>query len=263
MERSTAAELMDDPAVDAAELAENFTDIERANAWFGGARPVVREVFARDARRVLDVGCGSADIPRALLAEGRRRGVPLQVVGLDRSATVLAIARERSKDEPELSFVQAEGEALPFGDGEFDVATCNLALHHFDPPAAVTLLRELRRVSRVAPVVCDLRRSRLGYVATRAFAALIARNRLTKHDAPLSVLRAYSPGEALDLARRAGWHAPQVRRDAFFRMVLSDGAPTTGSTTTGSTTTGSTTTGSTTTDDAVVAGYEASSSSRG
>jgi len=221
MERSTARELMDDPAVDAGELAENFADIERANAWFGGSRAVVREVFARDARRVLDVGCGSADIPRALLAEGRRRGRGLEVVALDRSAAVLQIARERSHGESGLQFVQAEGEALPFGDGEFDVAICNLALHHFDPPAAVRLLAELRRVA-VAPLVCDLRRSRFAYLATRGFATFLARNRLTKHDAPLSVLRAYSPAEALQLARRAGWQAPRVRRDALFRMVLSD-----------------------------------------
>ncbi len=222
MERNTARELMDDPAVDADELAGNFADIERANAWFGGSRAMVREVFARDVQRVLDVGCGSADIPRALLAEGRRRGRALEVVALDRSAAILQIARERSRGEPGLRFVQAEGEALPFGNGEFDVAMCNLALHHFDPPAAVKLLAELRRVAAVAPLVCDLRRSRLAYVATRAFATFLARNRLTKHDAPLSVLRAYSPGEALQLARRAGWRAPRVRRDGLFRLVLSD-----------------------------------------
>lgn len=222
MERSQARELMDDPAVDAVELAGNFADIERANAWFGGARAVVREVFARGARSVLDVGCGSADVPRALLAESRRRGRPLEVVALDRSAAILKIARERSRGESALHFVQAEGEALPFADAEFDVATCNLALHHFDPPAAVTLLAELRRVAAVAPLVCDLRRSRHAYFATRVFTTFIARNRLTKHDAPLSVLRAYSPDEALELARRAGWREPRVRRDAFFRMVLSD-----------------------------------------
>jgi ubiquinone/menaquinone biosynthesis C-methylase UbiE len=134
----------------------------------------------------------------------------------------LEIARKRSLAESALDFVQAEGEALPFADAEFDVVTCNLALHHFDPPAAIALLAELRRVSAIAPLVCDLRRSRLAYIATQAFATFAARNRLTKHDAPLSVLRAYSPQEALELAHRAGWLAPWVRRDAFFRMVLSD-----------------------------------------
>jgi len=214
---------MDDPAVDANELAYNFSDIERANAWFGGARTVVREVFARDAHSVLDVGCGSADIPRALLAEARRRGSELEVVGLDRSPAVLEIARARSRGERALHFVQGEGERLPFADRAFDVVTCNLALHHFDPPAAVSLLTELRRVARYTPLVCDLRRSRTAYYATQAFATLLARNRLTKHDAPLSVLRAYAPGEALALARRAGWRTPRVRRDAFFRLLLCDG----------------------------------------
>jgi len=46
---------------------------------------------------------------------------------------------------------------------------------------------------------------------------------MTRHDAPLSVLRAYTPDEALDLARQAGWKNPRVRRTRFFRMVLSDG----------------------------------------
>ncbi len=77
MERVSALELMDDPEVDPGELAANFNDIERVNAWFGGARPVVREVFARPVRRLLDVGCGSGDIARALLAEARRRGEAL------------------------------------------------------------------------------------------------------------------------------------------------------------------------------------------
>jgi hypothetical protein len=84
-------------------------------------------------------------------------------------------------------------------------------------------LRELRRVARVAPLVCDLRRSRAGYVAARAFATLFGTSRLTKHDAPLSVRRAYTPAEALDLARAAEWRAPAVRPYPFFRMMLSDG----------------------------------------
>jgi len=215
---------MDEWDVDPRELSGNFADIERANAWFGGIRPVVREVFARpDVRRILDVACGSADVPRALLGEARRRGRQLEIVALDRSEAVLEVARARSKSEPALTFACADAAALPFADGGFDVVTCNLALHHFEPPAAVVLLRELRRVARVAPLVCDLRRSRAGYAAARVFVTLFARNRLTKHDAPLSVRRAYTPREALGLALRAGWRAPRVQSYPFFRMVLRDG----------------------------------------
>ena len=222
MRRVVARELMDDPAANPAELAENFDDIEFANRVFGGIGPLASAMRRMGAERLLDVGCGSADVPRALVARARSRKRRLDVVALDASETVLAIARERSAAEPSLRFVLGDAERLPFPDASFDVATCNLALHHFEPEAAVTVLRELRRVARVTPIVCDLERSRIAYAAAALFARLIARNRLTKHDAPLSVQRAYTAREAEALARRAGWRRPFLRRTAFFRFLLLD-----------------------------------------
>src|SRR4029077_8347431 len=121
-----------------------------------------------------------------------------------------------------IHFTRADAKALPFQDASFDVVTCNLTLHHFDPPEAVRALREMRRVARFTPLVSDLRRSRLALAATSVFAHLFAGNPLTKHDAPLSARRAYTPDEALELAREAGWRAPHVRRWLFARMMLSD-----------------------------------------
>ncbi len=213
---------MDDPAVDAGELADNFDDIEIANRYFGGVAPVATAVFSHGVRSLLDVGCGSGDIARALLREGRRHSRPLEVVALDRSEKVLAIARARTPGELQLRFMRGDATALPFLDRSFDIATCNLTLHHFDPDRVPLVLRELRRVSRITPLVCDLERSRLGYVAAVLFARLIAKNRLTKHDGPLSVKRAYTKGELLAFAAAAGWRAPYVRRSAFFRVVLGD-----------------------------------------
>jgi ubiquinone/menaquinone biosynthesis C-methylase UbiE len=224
VERVVARELMDDAGVDAHDLAANFGEIEQANRHFGGVGPVVRELLARDARTVLDVGCGSGDVVRGLIRAVRERGVTVEVTASDYSDAVLAIARGRTSEAEPIRFERADARALPYADGAFDVATCNLALHHFEPPEAIAVLRELRRVSRLTPLVCDLVRSRLAYTAALAFAHLIARNRLTKHDAPLSVRRAYTPAEAVQLARAAGWQSPVARRSPFFRMLVTDGA---------------------------------------
>jgi ubiquinone/menaquinone biosynthesis C-methylase UbiE len=213
---------MDDPAVDPRELAGNFDDIERANRLFGGIAPVVSEVFSRKTEWVLDVGCGSGDIARALIREARRRGRRLEIVGVDHSETVLDIARERTRTDHQIRFTYADATALPFPDHSFDIATCNLTLHHFGPDEAVHALRELRRVSRMTPLVCDLRRSIGSYLATVLYVTLFAKNRLTKHDGPLSARRAYTPREALGLAREAGWNAPRVVRLPWERMLLYD-----------------------------------------
>ena len=223
MRRTIARELMDEPVDDVDELEANLRDVAFANERLGGTAPVLRALQRIDARvlDVLDVGSGAADIPIALVRDASRRGVELSVTCLDRSEQMLALARRTAGGDPALSFVQADGGALPFADGAFDVVICTLALHHFDPGDAQPLLRELRRVARVTPVVCDLRRSELAFAATWLWSRT-SRNRLTRHDAPLSVRRAYTPDEALALARDAGWRAPQARREPFFRMTLTD-----------------------------------------
>jgi len=216
-------ELMDRPVDAPDELEQNLADIEFANRWLGGIAPIRRAVRSTGARTILDVGSGSGDVPYALVRDGRRRGVDVRATCLDHSEAMLAIARRRTGGDERLTFVCGQGERLPFDDAAFDVVTCTLALHHFEPPAARELLREMRRVARLTPIVGDLSRSHLAFAATWFYARVTTRNRLTRHDAPLSVRRAYVPAEALTLAREAGWQSPTVQREAFFRMTLVDG----------------------------------------
>jgi ubiquinone/menaquinone biosynthesis C-methylase UbiE len=221
--RTIARELMDEPVDDVGELAGNLRDVAFANAHLGGTAPVVRALRRLGARTVLDVGSGAGDVPLAIVRDGERRGVQVRVTCLDVSEQMLAIARRATNAHPALVFVRGDGAALPFADRAFDAVTCTLALHHFEPVAARALLREMRRVARIAPVVCDLRRSAVAFAGAWLWSRT-SRNRLTRHDAPLSVRRAYTPQEALALAREAGWKTPRVRPEPFYRMTLTDEA---------------------------------------
>lgn len=213
---------MDDPVESLSELEANLRDIERANRWLGGISPVKSAIFRSGAKTVLDVGCGSGDIALALVEHASDQCRELSVTCLDISEQMLAIARTRTANHPSLQFLQADARELPYADGAYDVVMCNLALHHFEPHAAQALLREMRRVAAVTPLVCDLRRAALGVVGAWLFSRLASRNRLTRHDAPLSARRAYTPDEAVQMARAAGWRNPQARRLPFYRMLISD-----------------------------------------
>jgi len=93
------------------------------------------------ARRVLDVatGTGAVAIELARAAPGRT------VVGIDQSAEMLAVARERARGLP-IELVEGRAESLPFADGEFDALTFTYLLRYVDDPAAT--MRELARVVR-------------------------------------------------------------------------------------------------------------------
>ena len=78
-----------------------------------------------------------------------------------------------------------------------------------------TLFREMARVARLGVVVNDLDRRRLGWVGAWLIGHLLTRNRYTRHDAPLSVRRAYRPDEMAAMLRDAGLTPVRTIRGAF------------------------------------------------
>ena len=219
-------ELMDEPDVDRAALAENLRDLREFNRIFGWTRSVL-DAVARIVRheglrqfRLLDVATGSGDVPLAVLGWAARRGLRPTLVGSDIHPATLRIAARHTCGSG-LELVRHDALAAPFKAGSFDIVTCNLSLHHFPPEPAVHLLRELGRVGRYV-VVSDLERSRAAYWGALVVAHLL-RHSLTSHDGPVSVRRAYTSEEAQWLAARAGLRVT-ARRVFPFRIVLTGSA---------------------------------------
>jgi ubiquinone/menaquinone biosynthesis C-methylase UbiE len=220
--RIDAAELLDGPLDDQAALVGNLRDLGRINRRLGGLGLTATAIEAlaahRDELTLLDIGTGAADIPLGLIARARRRGRRLHAVGIDSRPEVLAAAvrlRPAIATEDGLELHVGDGRALRYADRSFDVAHASLVLHHLDPLEAVTLLGEMRRVARLGVVINDLERSRLGWVGAWLIGHLLTGNRLTRHDAPLSVRRAYRATEMAAMLRSVGLMPVKTVRGAF------------------------------------------------
>ena len=98
---------------------------------------------------VLDVGCGPGTVTLGLAA----RVAPGAVVGLDRSAAVIELARQAAADagSTNVTYVVGDVYALPYPDSTFDVVHAHQVLQHLTDPVAA--LRELRRVARPGGLV--------------------------------------------------------------------------------------------------------------
>lgn len=225
--RAELIELMDGPELDAATLAGNLRDIRLINRWLGWAAALTGAVAAATRRAglrectLLDVATGSADLPLALVAWGRRQGVAIRAFAGDLSPPILTAARaEIARVAPgAVTLLCCDARALPLPSRAVDLVTCSLALHHLGPDDAIAALRELGRVTRHALIVSDLARGRLAYLGARLL-AIPFRNPLTRHDAAVSVLRAYTRGELAVLARAAGLEGALVRARFPFRLIL-------------------------------------------
>ncbi len=93
------------------------------------------ELRSADAKRILDIGCGTG-----IFSARMRDELDVELVcGCDLSAGMLEKAAERSSA---VNWIRADSTRLPIDDGAVDAVVCTEAFHFFDQPAA---LAEFRR----------------------------------------------------------------------------------------------------------------------
>ena len=220
-------EWMDRTDNDAADVEEALRDLALSHRRMGGARVMTRALDPwltasppKGTLELLDVGAGGADLCEAMIGRARDLGRVLRVVALDRDpAAVEFAARERTAGTG-IDFVRADAFALPFRAGSFDFVTASLFLHHFRPDDVVRLLTGFLSLARRAVIVSDLRRHRVPWLFLMLVSRATGYGPMFVHDAPLSVLRGFTPAELLEAARAAGSAQARVARRWPFRLVL-------------------------------------------
>jgi demethylmenaquinone methyltransferase/2-methoxy-6-polyprenyl-1,4-benzoquinol methylase len=118
-----------------------FDGLERPH-WDDDLRELERIVAGLPPARTLDVACGTAFLTRHLRGE---------IVGLDQSPGMLAIARERL---PTATFVEADAlTGLPFPDASFDRVFTGHFYGHLEPDVRTRFRADGRRVAPELVVV--------------------------------------------------------------------------------------------------------------
>ena len=183
-----------------------LTVLEEDRHWWFASRTrailayLDRYVGAGRDLRVLDVGCGAANMTHHLRHYG-------QVVGVDNNPRPLAIARERG-----LEVRQGTADALPFGPAEFDLVAMLDTVEHV--PAEDKVFEECRRVLRGPDMAAGKPGGRL-LVTVPAFMFLWSRNDvINMHQ------RRYTVPELRAKLTRHGFKTLRISYNNFFIFPL-------------------------------------------
>jgi ubiquinone/menaquinone biosynthesis C-methylase UbiE len=215
MKRVVVEELLDTDAGTPHEVSSSLQDLRMFNRVFGGIHTMaclLRRVARQNQLKEiswLDVAGSEGYVATQAQRALARSGISLRTVILDRSPTHLGA------DHPA---VCGDALALPFRDDSFDVVGCSLFLHHLEPEQVVRFAQESLRVARHALLIHDLQRHPL-HLALSYLGFPLYRSRITRHDAPASVRRAYTVkeiGHMLEQVTAAG--NIEIRTFYLFRI---------------------------------------------
>ena len=209
------------------EVRDSLNDVAIVNRYLSGYRVLLHHAgkFLKEHQldrpfTVLDAATGSADQPVALVRLARRLGVPIKITAIDINSKMLKMAKDEICEYPEIRLVQCDLLALPFKDERFDLAVNNLSLHHFTWDNAVAILKSIYKSARLGFLVNDLHRSRIAHVIIFLLTRIFTRNRLTRYDAPVSVMNAFTPSEFRELAIQAKIYPFEIQRHFPYRIAF-------------------------------------------
>jgi 2-polyprenyl-3-methyl-5-hydroxy-6-metoxy-1,4-benzoquinol methylase len=229
--RASGPELMDDLTLANEALRQNLDELETINTWLGGYAPVLNALARLHARfptnrplRVADLGSGGGDTLRHMAQWARKKGVALELTGIDANQFMLDYATAKSTDYPEISYRKFDIFSPEFQSEPYDVLICSLFCHHFTDDELVVLLRQWQQQAQVAVVINDLHRHWLAYHSIKWLTRLLGGSYLVRHDAPLSVARAFRRADWVALLAKAGITNYELRwRWAFRWQVVING----------------------------------------
>ncbi len=193
-------------------MERSLRDLRRFNRFYGGNgvyRRLLRKMAKHDPISILDVATGTADLVEKFAGTAMR-------VGVDFKIDHLLYMREGSA----VRRVAGDALHLPFLDNAFEIVTSSHFFHHLTPEENEEMLQEALRVARRGVIINDTRRHYIPYLVVKIIGWLRMTGRITRNDAPASVLRGYTPEEVGEIAFRISAKRIDIVRAWPFRFGL-------------------------------------------
>lgn len=220
--RRDAAELMDADDLDPAVYAAVVADLARVNTVTLAARPTLaflgRVARGRSRLRILDVGFGDGDMLRRVERWSARRGVPVDLVGIDLNPRSETAAREHTPAGSSIRWITGDYAAL--ADQRWDVIISSLVAHHMTNDELVSFLRFMEAHAAAGWFVNDLMRHAVAYRGFPLLARIARWHPIVRHDGTVSIARAFRPADWAALLATAGIGDARVARAFPFRLCV-------------------------------------------
>lgn len=218
--RSTQVEMMDDFTLGADIIYPIMEELEVINKFLGGYR-VFFNAFERislhDGMTISDWGCGGGDSLRMIARWAKKKGLIINLTGVDATLSAIEYARQKSVHYPRISYLVSDVLNDPMKPEQFDIVISSLFTHHFEDKNWISLIQKMYDCAKKAVIINDLNRHWLAYYSIGVLTRIFSKSEMVKHDSQVSVLRSFTKNELIDLLDLAGIKRYEIKWMWAFR----------------------------------------------
>ena len=177
------------------DLESCLSDISRINRWTLQSWPTldfVEQAYRRHKQKdgssmiLVDVGCGSGELLDQIAQFAKKKGMNLELYGVDRHPWAIQIAKKKFFQSA--NFICCEFSAFQ---GTVDVIVSSLLTHHLDDEELVAYLREQNKRAQIGWFINDIHRHAIPYLFAIGLTRGARLHPMVQYDAPLSVARSF------------------------------------------------------------------------
>ncbi len=207
-QRSQQAELMDSEQVSFEEFNGCLHDLRIINQWTLAYRPTIMWLESmmwgqRGPVTIMDIGCGGGDMLRRIAVWAKKRGIEVKLVGVDLNPWSKLSAESTTPPDMPIRYETADIFAFdPSKKADFIISS--LFTHHLSDTQIPDFVRWMELHATQGWFINDLHRHRLPCFLIRHAVRILRFNRLVRHDAPVSVMRAFTASDWRHLLAQAG-----------------------------------------------------------
>jgi 2-polyprenyl-3-methyl-5-hydroxy-6-metoxy-1,4-benzoquinol methylase len=221
-QRSTQSELMDTESVGFAEFHGCLQNLALINMLTLAYRPTLRwfdrilaEHNSRQSLTVFDIGCGGGDMMRQISKWAKKKNRIIELIGIDLNPWSKQSGELVTPKDMPIRFETKNLFSLA-PNRHADLIISSLFTHHLTNSELIRFIQWMDCHATRGWFINDLHRHPLPYFFIKYAVRWMFSNRVIRHDAPVSVARAFRASEWRELLRKAGIPAKRIRIAWFF-----------------------------------------------
>lgn len=219
--RALTPEQMDDPALPGPVYDRVLRDLARVNSVTMARRPTLTFLSRLPRQsaplRILDIGFGDGDMLRTIARWAKRRGIRVDLTGVDLNPRSAVAARAHTPKDMAITY--RTGDYADLG-GAWDVILSSLVAHHMTTAELIAFLRFMDMTATSGWFINDLHRHGFAWFGYPLLARLAGWHRIVREDGTLSIARSYRPAEWPPLLAQAAVSDARVYRTFPFRLCV-------------------------------------------